>query len=62
MSETEELVDHVVDVLHARVRHDGGRVAARGEVLRCLDQNLARGVRLQAKRQLPGKDTAAEIV
>lgn len=49
-------------VLDPRVGHDGCRLAARRQVLRCLDQNLARRLWFETQDEFPRQNAPAEIV
>ncbi len=62
LPETEKAVDLIIDILDARVGYHGGAIAILGEILRCLDENLTGGLRLEAQNQLPGQNSPTEIV
>jgi hypothetical protein len=62
LPETKKVVDLIIDILDARVGNHGGAIAILGEILRCLDENLTGGLRLEAEKQLPGQDSPTEIV
>jgi len=62
LPESPKAVDLAIDVLYARVGNHGGAIAILGEILRCLDENLTGGLRLEPQNQLPGQDSPTEIV
>jgi hypothetical protein len=49
LPESKEAVDLAIDVLDARVGNHGGAIAILGEILRCLDEDLTGGLRLEAQ-------------